>query len=129
MECPRCKSIKSQYNVDQKVEKIEDSRIILLKTYQCARCSTIYVNRAIYEGGQGLLLDQQNVGDFPHLTPSSVGSYNIHNQINQSGAGNVDVYYVSRSYMTRHGVGPMERECAKEDINTTIVDSTNMPND
>lgn len=83
----------------------------------------------IYEGGQGLLLDQQNVGDFPHLTPSSVGSYNIHNQINQSGADNVDVYYVSRSYMTRHGAGPMERECAKEDINTTIVDSTNMPND
>lgn len=49
MECPRCKSIKSQYNIDQQVEKIEDSRIILLKTYQCARCSTIYVNRAIYK--------------------------------------------------------------------------------
>lgn len=83
----------------------------------------------IYEGGQGLLLDQQNMGDFPHLTPSSVGSYNIHNEINRSGADSVDVFYVSRSYMTRHGAGPMEEECAKAAINASIVDKTNMPNE
>ena len=35
----------------------------------------------IYEGGQGLLLDQSNMDDFPHLTPSSVGIYNIHSDI------------------------------------------------
>jgi adenylosuccinate synthase len=31
--------------------------------------------------------------------------------------------------MTRHGAGPMEEECAKADINASIVDATNMPND
>lgn len=83
----------------------------------------------IFEGGQGLLLDQANVGDFPHLTPSSVGSYNIHNTINTLGANSTDIFYVSRSYMTRHGVGPMDAECRREDINPDIVDKTNIRND
>lgn len=83
----------------------------------------------IFEGGQGLLLDQSNIGDFPHLTPSSVGSFNIYNTINNLGANNVDVFYVSRSYMTRHGAGPMDYECNKDDINPDIVDATNIPND
>lgn len=83
----------------------------------------------IFEGGQGLLLDQSNTGDFPHLTPSSVGSYNIHNTINKLNAESTDIFYVSRSYMTRHGAGPMDAECKKEDINPSIVDSTNVRND
>lgn len=83
----------------------------------------------IFEGGQGLLLDQTNMGDFPYLTPSSVGSFNIYNTINNLGAESTDVFYVSRSYMTRHGAGPMDTECKKEDINPTIVDTTNIPND
>lgn len=83
----------------------------------------------IFEGGQGLLLDQANTGDFPHLTPSSVGSYNIHSTINNLNAESTDIFYVSRSYMTRHGVGPMDAECKKEDINPTIVDTTNIRND
>lgn len=83
----------------------------------------------IFEGGQGLLLDQTNMGDFPHLTPSSVGSYNIYNTINNLGADSTDIFYVSRSYMTRHGVGPMDAECTKNDINPAIVDATNIRND
>lgn len=83
----------------------------------------------IYEGGQGLLLDQSNQGCFPYLTPSSVGSYNIGHQINGLKADSVDVFYVSRSYMTRHGVGPMDAECKKEDINPDIIDATNIRND
>ena len=83
----------------------------------------------IFEGGQGLLLDQSNFGDFPHLTPSSVGSYNIHNTINKLGADSTDIFYVSRSYMTRHGVGPMDAECSKDDINPAIIDATNIRND
>ena len=83
----------------------------------------------IFEGGQGLLLDQTNLGDFPHLTPSSVGSYHIHDTINNLGAESTDIFYVSRSYMTRHGVGPMDAECKREDINPNIVDATNIRND
>lgn len=81
----------------------------------------------IYEGGQGLLLDQENIGDFPHLTPSSTGAFNIHQDIEKL---NVipDLFYVSRSYITRHGRGPMDMECGYEDINPTIVDTTNQTN-
>lgn len=82
----------------------------------------------IFEGGQGLLLDQQNRADFPHLTPSSPGSTFIAKDINKLGV-KPQVYYVSRSYMTRHGAGPMECECSKDSINSAIVDETNQPND
>ena len=82
----------------------------------------------IYEGGQGLLLSQKNVGDFPHLTPSSTGATNIAKEISGLNC-ETDIYYVSRSYMTRHGNGPMEYECAKDDINSTIVDKTNQANE
>ena len=82
----------------------------------------------IYEGGQGLLLDQENKGDFPHLTPSSTGAFNIHKDIEQLGA-QVDLFYVSRSYMTRHGNGPMDMEVTRESINPLIYDEVNQPND
>ena len=82
----------------------------------------------IYEGGQGLLLDQENKGDFPHLTPSSTGALNIHNDIEKLNA-KVDLFYVSRSYMTRHGTGPMDMEVLKDDINPLIYDEVNQPND
>lgn len=82
----------------------------------------------IYEGGQGLLLDQSNLGDFPHLTPSSVGVRNITDDIAKLN-GNVELYYISRTYMTRHGAGPMEHECLKQDINPNIVDNVNQPNE
>lgn len=79
----------------------------------------------IYEGGQGLLLGQQNMDDFPHLTPSSTGAFNLMGDYLGKAP---ELYYVSRTYMTRHGAGPMEAECKKEDINPDIVDLVNLPN-
>ena len=83
----------------------------------------------IYEGGQGLLLDQANTDCFPHLTPSSVGCRNIADDVYMLKPKSVELYYVSRSYLTRHGAGPMENECSKEDICENIVDSTNQENE
>ena len=56
-----------------------------------------------------------------------MGAYNIANDI---AALNLptDIFYVSRTYMTRHGAGPMEAECEKKDINPNIVDKTNEEN-
>jgi len=82
----------------------------------------------IYEGGQGLLLDQSNLDNFPHLTPSSVGLFNIKEDIEKI-TSCPELYYVSRTYMTRHGAGPMEAECKKEDINPFIIDEVNQPNE
>lgn len=84
-------------------------------------------DEVIFEGGQGLLLDQSHIKETVHLTPSSTGSYNIADFINFIGEP-TDVYYVSRTYMTRHGAGEMEAECKREEINPDIVDKTNMPN-
>lgn len=84
----------------------------------------------IFEGGQGLLLDQDNTGCFPHLTPSSTGTKKIANDIKHIVSGeSPELFYVTRSYMTRHGNGPMEDECPVDEINRNIEDSTNTENE
>lgn len=86
-------------------------------------------NTTVYEGGQGLLLSEDNMDYFPHLTPSFTGSQVISREIDKSGIKDVEVCYVTRSYMTRHGAGRFDTECDKSDINPFIIDKTNMPND
>lgn len=81
----------------------------------------------VFEGGQGLLLSEDNIDYFPHLTPSFTGSQIISKDIEKYDA-DVEVCYVTRSYMTRHGAGKFPTECKKEDINPNIVDKTNQPN-
>jgi len=83
----------------------------------------------IYEGGQGLMLDQTNMECFPHLTPSSTGCRNIADEAHILNLDNIELYYVSRSYLTRHGAGPMIGECEKNEINPGIVDKTNEENE
>lgn len=82
----------------------------------------------IFEGGQGLLLDQNNRDGFPNLTPSNTGCRNFSEDIIEMNNA-VELFYVSRSYETRHGAGKMTRECLKEEINGDIYDSTNTEND
>lgn len=81
----------------------------------------------IFEGAQGLLLDQNNLAYMPHLTPSNTG---IKNPMDMIGSRTVEleVCYVSRTYMTRHGAGRFDTECSKSDINEKIIDLTNVPN-
>lgn len=81
----------------------------------------------IFEGAQGLLLDQNNLSYMPHLTPSNTG---IKNPLDIIGNRQVDVEvcYVSRTYMTRHGAGRFDTQCKKSDLNENIVDLTNIPN-
>lgn len=83
----------------------------------------------IFEGGQGLLLDQiwYSILSDIHTTPSSPGVRNCIENIKKLGA-TPELYYVSRGYLTRHGAGPMENECGKDLINKHIVDETNQPN-
>ena len=71
-------------------------------------------DRFIFEGSQGLLLDQ-NIGFFPHVTRGNTGT------INPSvleGVGPADIYVVTRAYQTRHGNGPMTNEMLPHRINT-----------
>ncbi len=83
----------------------------------------------VFEASQGLMLDMDNEEYMPHLTPSNTGIKNpaliIGDYDNE-----VDSVccYVTRSYMTRHGAGRFDTECAKELINADMYDKTNVPN-
>lgn len=83
----------------------------------------------VFEGGQGLLLDQKNQEYFPHLTPSNTGLKNPAKMILRLFPDSaVEVCYVTRPYLTRHGAGRIDNECRKEQINPDMEDLTNAPN-
>lgn len=87
----------------ERVEWIKETRHVFRKV---TGMPTAGIDRIIYEGSQGLLLDQHH-GFFPHVTRSSVGMTNVHKI---GGNSFYERYYVTRAYQTRHGNGPMTNE-------------------
>ena len=86
-------------------------------------------NTLIFEGAQGLLLSQDFGENEKHTTPSYTGAENPVRIIGMlSGKNDVEVCYVTRTYLTRHGAGPFEGECPKNEINPHMTDMTNVPN-
>lgn len=81
----------------------------------------------IFETAQGLMLDQNNMEYFPHLTPSNTGSTNPAKYLSGYDVEK-ELIYVTRTYLTRHGAGMFKTECKKEDINSDMFDETNVPN-
>lgn len=75
----------------------------------------------VFEGAQGLLLDQDNRAYFPHVTHSKTGMNNVRVLCEQAGISDIEVYYVSRTYLTRHGYGPLPGE----DDALSYADDTN----
>lgn len=67
----------------------------------------------IFEGAQGILLDM-DYGFFPNVTRSNTTSKNAHeyrkNHLSGHTWGEPDVYYITRSYLTRHGNGFLPNE-------------------
>ena len=60
----------------------------------------------IFEGSQGILLDK-DFGVFPNVTYANTTSKNAHEIIKNLGISfdNTEIFYVTRSYTTRHGNG------------------------
>lgn len=81
---------------------------------------------ALFEGAQGLLLDQHR-GFFPHVTRSNTGLRNVLTLAAELGLEQLDVSYVTRAYLTRHGAGPLPHELEKPPY-PGIHDATNVPN-
>lgn len=75
----------------------------------------------VFEGAQGLLLDQDNKEFFPHVTHSHTGMNNVRILCSQAGIEDYEIYYVSRTYLTRHGAGPLPGE----DPALSFEDTTN----
>ncbi len=76
----------------------------------------------VFEGAQGLLLDQCNKEFFPHVTRSNTGMTNVRKLCAQAGIGDIEIHYVSRTYLTRHGAGRLPGE----DPNLSYEDLTNL---
>lgn len=78
----------------------------------------------VFEGAQGLMLDQ-NHENFPHVTRSNTGTKNVRELVEDFRLHeDIEVTYVTRSYATRHGEGPLKHY----DPNMSYGDPTNKPN-
>lgn len=88
-----------------------------------------YYDCVAFENGQGLLLDQNNTAYYPHLTPSNTGIKNSLKIIAEMRCKpDIEVCYITRTYLTRHGAGRLDGECEKQEINPDMQDLTNVPN-
>lgn len=83
-----------------------------------------FYDTIVFENAQGLLLDKDL---HEWSTPTKTGMTYIDELMKDY---NVDVipYYVTRSYLTKHGNGEFPGECSKEEINMSMYDQTNHPN-
>jgi adenylosuccinate synthase len=83
----------------------------------------------IFEGAQGILLDMDH-GFFPHVTRSNTTCVNALKLVERFGLERPIVDYITRTYLTRHGYGPLPFECYAADMGlTNIEDETNVYND
>lgn len=105
-------NIAKYYGIDIEEEVIESfiidckncSRFIKLSDYKELKNYA----HVIYEGAQGVLLDQ-DMGFFPNVTRSNTTCKNALEIVNRFSAM-CDIWYVTRTYQTRHGNGFMTNE-------------------
>ncbi len=83
----------------------------------------------IFEGAQGLLLDENYLKYAPHLTTSKTGSDNPVDFIRKYlPDAKTEFVYVTRSYITRHGAGPLPYEDYWDLQGICVTDNTNLTN-
>lgn len=89
----------------------------------------INARRIVFEGAQGLLLDQNDQDNFPHVTRSNTGIRNVIELAGDFGVTEVDALYCTRTYLTRHGAGPMIGAAPDDGNLFRVSDDTNVPHD
>jgi adenylosuccinate synthase len=111
---------------------INDVHFMICHTKGAGTVNLSNYKNIVFENGQGLLLDKDNTFYGDNTTPTSTGWNNVARTINRnfdnSDEINMEVCYVTRTYMTRHGVGRFETECDKALINADMFDETNITN-
>lgn len=116
MESINCKGLLSQYY---------DELNLLIKNNKKKRTESLLdYETVIFEGSQGLCLDERH-RFFPHVTRSKTGLSNIDEICEKLNIKNIEVIYVTRAYLTRHGAGPLPTE----DEKLCYEDKTNIDND
>lgn len=81
----------------------------------------------VFEGAQGLLLDMDRGSIFPHVTRSNTGIRNVLAVATDAGIGRLEVCYMTRAYLTRHGAGPLANEVPRLGF-ADVADPTNRSN-
>lgn len=95
-----------KYDYTPFLEKIESIK----KYIKIDKDVLFYDYNPIFEGAQGIMLDQ-NIGFFPHVTRSNTGSKNAIKLYKNYMFDRIEnITYVTRTYLTRHGNGPMPNE-------------------
>jgi adenylosuccinate synthase len=98
-----------EFNLDKIIERyISDTNVFLNAVTITTDCPENM--QIIFEGAQGLMLDEHRKDQFPHVTRSRTGLTNVIELIPQFGIDELCVTYVSRTYLTRHGAGPLKGE-------------------
>jgi adenylosuccinate synthase len=104
-------------------EYLRNARQMYAHTAQSDASILTKYDNIIFEGAQGLGLDERH-RFFPHVTRSKPGLDNVEVICGKIGVKEIEVVYVMRAYMVRHGPGPFPTE------NTTLgyKDETNITN-
>ena len=105
------------------------TNIGLLTLVDANRDWLLQFEHLIFESGQGLLLDEDYEAYAPHLTSSKTGMHNPASFLAKRGLTLDEAIYVTRSYVTRHGEGPLPCETARAKLSGVGVDLTNQPNE
>lgn len=105
---------------------VADTRCFLARTTVADIQTATHSRRLLFEGAQGLLLDQDR-GFFPHVTRSNTGLRNVLALADDLGLERLEVTYVTRAYLTRHGAGPLPHELPEKPY-PGVIDATNVPN-
>ena len=82
----------------------------------------------IFEGAQGLLLDADNEEFAPHITASHTGAKAAVDICMEAGIKDIEVSYITRTYVTRHGAGVLPKEEEWPKYNLNLSDATNIEN-
>ena len=109
-------------------EAVRNAEMILLRdTDFLAGFDTL-----VFEGAQGLLLDENYLTYAPHLTSSRTGLSEPARILRTLSAAGIslqtEIVYVTRAYVTRHGAGPLPYEYCDNAPPYGKDDRTNIPN-
>lgn len=108
---------------------LDDCRYVRANSYSNASFNMGVYETIVFEGAQGLLLDQDLEEFSPYITHTSTGLKNVVDILSdQSFDYAMEVAYVTRSYLTRHGAGPLFTELPAIPY-PNVEDKTNIPNE
>ena len=117
--------------IDDCLKMEEIIHLSKIDSYFCQRMRDKY-GQIIIENGQGLLLDQD--ADRLFGTPSKTGAEGTNefiSKFNPTKEDKIELVYVTRSYLTRHGNGPMIGEQITDEKaidQIKSIETTNIPN-